>query len=95
MLDDYLKLVTYTTSITVGSGKNGNASDYVILDGYTPIGIIEIDHDSDGYVELAKWSIVNGRSYVSMTNNYTQSRTFNVKYKVVFMRNDFYNKCIS
>lgn len=88
-LKNMFKVKTFTMSMTLNNGQGGNASTMVTMDGYTPLGMIEIDHDSDGYIEVGKWSIVNERAYIALFNNYSASRTFNVLIKVLYVKNSF------
>lgn len=83
-----IKTVVYEVpELTLTSGKNQTITvSNVAIDGYTPIGIIQIDTTSN-FISLQKFNLWSTNAYVTFRNTTSTSYTFTAKITVLFIKN--------
>lgn len=73
--------------LTLNSGKNHTITiSGVEIDGYTPIGIIQVD-TSNNNISLQKFSLWGTNAYITIRNTTSSTQSFTVKIVVLFLKN--------
>lgn len=86
--DGLVKTSVYENAeLTLNGGNNHTITfSNVALDGYTPIGIIQID-TSNNNITLQKFSIWTTNVYITFRNTTSSTQKFTTKITVLFMKN--------
>lgn len=82
-----IKTITYDVAEkTLNSATNQTETiTNVSLEGYTPIGIIEVN-TSNNNISLQKYSLWNTNAYVTFRNTTSSSQTYSANIKILFLK---------
>jgi uncharacterized protein Veg len=75
------------TELTLNGGNNHTITfSGVAIEGYTPIGIIQVD-TSNNSITLQKFSLWSTNAYITIRNTTTSAQKFTTKITVLFIKN--------
>ena len=73
--------------ITYNANMGGQLSANIQKSGYTPVGILSVDHNvSAGYIALSKYSLNGNTMYVTFRNLTDSQRTANVTATILYRK---------
>ncbi len=84
-MKSYLVVKSYSKALTINANTSGLASiEQNVPSGYTPVGIVEVDHTGNSFVRISKFSVTNSRVYATVFNTYSQKAELTVTVKVLY-----------
>ena len=88
-MDSALKIVTYTTSVTITAGSNlavnGSEFNISIPSGYTPMGIIQVNTNHNS-VNVGRFRFAISGLVLSLHNFYSSDLTTNIDITVLYAK---------